>query len=75
MYNQDDDKLIKEFGKDGVNVKIGIYSYKGAVPKLQLTRTSETQNFMKLGRMSIDEVKFLRDNIDEIIESLESVNK
>jgi hypothetical protein len=75
MYNQDDDKLIKEFVKEGISVKIGIYSYKGSAPKLQLTRTSEPQHFVKLGRMTIDEAKFLRDNINEIIESLEPEDK
>jgi hypothetical protein len=73
MYNQDDDKLIKEFEEDGINIKVGIYSYKGGNPKIQITRKSEERQFIKLGRLNIDEIKFLKSHMDEIIEVVESV--
>jgi hypothetical protein len=66
-YNQNDDKLIKEFKVDDINVTIGIYSYKGGEPKVQLTRV-DAEKFLKLGRLSIREIEFIQSCIDEVVD-------
>jgi len=52
-------KETKEF--EDTRIHIGVYSYNGGEKKLQVTRenksASEEWQFVKLGRMSKDEVK------------------
>jgi len=70
-YNQDDDKLLKEFSEEGINIKIGIYSYKGSTPKVQITRAPVDNKFFKLGRLNKEEINFIKCNLDEVLEYLE----
>jgi hypothetical protein len=74
MYNQEDDKLLFEIKplEDDVNIKGEVYSYKGGAPKLQLTRISNDGKFLKLGRLSLSEVKFLQGEINDIVERMEN---
>lgn len=73
MYDENKDVLIKLFElKQGKSsLLLSIFSYDKGQPKLGLTRSFEkkdsTIGYSNSGRLSIDEMIFLKDNIDEII--------
>jgi len=72
-YDDSKDKLIKLFElKEGKSSFLcSIFSYDGAKPKIGFTKSYEkkdgTTGYSSGGRLSIDEIIFIRDNIDEII--------
>jgi len=75
MYDQNKDKLIKlfEFKKDEKNSLLySIFSYDDGQAKIGFTRSFEKKDgsmgYGQLGRMNIDELMFLKDHIDEMIE-------
>jgi len=76
-YDQSKDKLLKmfELKQDKSGVLFSIFSYDGSKPKLGLTRIYEkkdgTMGYGQIGRLTIEEVKFLKENIDRIIEVME----
>ncbi len=79
-YNQDKDKLIKfwELETDeGKTLHFAIFSYSGGDPKLQMTRTflkkDETVGYAKVGRLSLKEMEFINEKIDEFINSMKKV--
>jgi hypothetical protein len=79
-YNQDKDKLIKYFeNKNGKTTFIvSIFSYNGGEPKLALSKSYEKNDGTigySNGRISIEDAKFLREKMDEIISSMENYNK
>jgi hypothetical protein len=75
-YDVNKDKLLKLFEMKsdtlGNSLLISIFSYNNAKPKLQITRSykkkDETFGYTAAGRLKIEEVEFIRDNINEIIE-------
>lgn len=73
-YNQDKDKLINFFELEtegGKSLQFSIFSYNEGEPKLQITRSflkvDETVGYAKMGRLSISEVEFMRDKMDELL--------
>ncbi len=79
MYNQEKDVLIKlyEFNQGKTNFLVSIFSYNNGKPKLGLTRSYEKKDgsmgYSSSGRLSIDEINFLKNNIDDIIKTMEEV--
>jgi hypothetical protein len=75
-YDVNKDKLLKLFEMKsdtlGNSLLVSIFSYNNAKPKLQITRSykkkDETFGYTAAGRLTIEEVEFIRDNINEIIE-------
>ena len=75
-YDVNKDKLLKLFEMKsdtlGNSLLVSIFSYDNAKPKLQITRSykkkDETLGYAAAGRLTIEEVEFIRDNINEIIE-------
>jgi len=80
-YNPNKDDMIKTFTleKDGGTLDFQIFSYNHQAPKLQIsrsfTRRDGTTDYGKGGRLSLDEVVFLKDNINEIIIAMEEASK
>jgi hypothetical protein len=76
-YNQEKDKLIKlfEMKKDKGSLLVSIFSYDGGKAKLGFTRSFEKKDgsvgYGQLGRMTLDEIKFLKDNLDTIIDIID----
>jgi hypothetical protein len=79
-YDQNKDKLIKlfEMKKDKSSLLCSVFSYDGGNPKLGFSRSflknDGSVGYSQLGRVSIDEMKFLKENIDEIINAMTNVN-
>lgn len=79
-YQQEKDKLIKlfELKNNDSSLMLSIFSYDGGKAKLGFSRTfkkkDDTMGYSSIGRMSLDEIKFLKDNINEIIEIIEKQN-
>lgn len=76
-YDDSKDVMIKSFNmdNDGNILSLKIYSYNNGTPKLQIQRTkieNGSERFFKLGRLSLDEVKFIKESIDSIIDIIES---
>lgn len=77
MYEQEMDKLIKlfEYKQEKGSLLFSIFSYKGGIPKLGITRSFEkkdgTIGYSNSGRLNIDEIKFFKNNYDEIINIIE----
>jgi len=75
-YDQNKDKLIKlfELKKDKSDLLCSIFSYDGGSPKLGFTRSflkaDGSVGYSQLGRMTVDELKFLKENIDEMIKMM-----
>lgn len=80
-YNPDKDKLIKAFTleEDKGSLDFQIFSYNEQAPKLQIsrsfTRKDGTVDYGKGGRLNLEEVLFLKDNIDEIIRTIKEGSK
>jgi len=82
-YNEKNDKLIKlfEYGdcENGGSLQFSIFSYNGNPAKIQMTRMYKKKNgeygYGKVGRLSIEEMKYLQENIKEIINCMEVINK
>ena len=79
MYNQEKDKLIKMFEKtneNGATLLISIFSYDGGAKKLAMTRSyvkkDGTVGYSNSGRLSYDEVEFLKSILDEILTEMKS---
>ena len=79
-YDNSKDACIKTWAlKDEKDEKkiiyANIYSYDGGAKKLSLSRSYEKNGNIeingKIGRMTIDEVKWLKDNIDQIINDMQ----
>lgn len=73
-YDNSKDKLIKYFDLESDNntqLSFSIYSYNNGKPKLQIQRVKDDK-FFKLGRMTLSEVEFLKEIIDEIIENMKT---
>ena len=74
MYDTDKDKLIKlfEYKKEKTSILLSIFSYDNGPLKLGITRSYEKKDgsigYSSSGRLSKDEVEFIKENIDEIIE-------
>lgn len=72
-YDESKDKLIKffELKKEKSSFLISVFSYDKGQPKIGFTRSFEkkdqTIGYSSGGRLSIDEMIFLKENIDEII--------
>jgi len=75
-YDQNKDKLVKlfEMKKERVSLLCSIFSYDGGVPKVGFSRSFEKNDgsigYSSLGRLTVDEIKFLKENIDEIINTM-----
>lgn len=73
-YDSKSDKLIKlyEYKEDKNTLLISIFSYNGNEPKLQMHRMFESDSGIakhgKVGRMTLKETQYLKENIDEIID-------
>jgi len=80
-YKSDKDKLIKAFTLEGDkgSLDFQIFSYNEQPPKLQMTRSftrkDGTVDYGKGGRLSLKEVLFLKDAIDEIIKAMKEESK
>ena len=76
-YEQDKDKLIKlfEMKQDKSSLLISIFSYNSGKPKMGITRSFDkkdgTTGYSQSGRLSLEEIKFLKENLDQIIEIME----
>ena len=81
QYDQNKDKLIKlfEMKKEKASLLCSVFSYDEGQPKLGFTRTFEkkdgTIGYGQLGRISLDELQFLKNNIEEMINVMESNSK
>ena len=76
-YDNNKDKLIKNFDLETSSdskISFSVYSYNGGNPKLQINRTKD-EKFLKVGRMSLEEVEFLKEVIDEIVEEMKANQK
>ena len=75
-YSQDKDRLIKawEYKQENGSLIISVMSYNEGKPKLQMTRMytkrSGEVGYGKSGRLSYDELQFIIDNKDEILENM-----
>jgi len=73
-YDQNDDKLLKFFETEYEkgSLQFSIFSYHGGEPKLQINRMYKkkdgTVGYAKPGRLSYDEVLFLFNISEEILE-------
>jgi len=82
-YNADKDKLLKLFEMEsnipGQSLLVSIFSYDGAKPKLQITRSykkkDDTIGYGSSGRLALEEIEFIRDNINEIISIMKREEK
>ena len=82
-YEQDKDKLLKMFELDsdlvGNSFMVQIFSYNNGKPKLNLSRAYAKKDgstgYSGSGRLSIEEVKFIKTHIDEIISVMEKEGK
>ena len=73
-FDSDKDKFLKLFEKEdetGGALLCSIFSYDGGEPKLQITRRylkrDQTNGYGKMGRLTIEEVEWIKDNIDSIL--------
>ena len=72
-YSESKDKLIKLFecGDDAAALHFSLFSYDNGPTKLQMTRMftkrDETKGYGKAGRLTLKEMKYLRQNIDDMI--------
>ena len=76
-YDSNKDKQIHYFNLEtGPTSELcfSIRSYNGGKPKLQISRTRD-ENFLKVGRLSLEEVEFLREIIDEMIDVMKTNQK
>ena len=78
-YSESKDKLIKlfEYGdEENGALHFSLFSYDEGPPKLQITRMFKkkdgTHGYGKSGRLTKEELIYLKDNIDKIIEIMES---
>ncbi len=55
-------------GDRAPNIEFKVASYKGGEPKLQLTRIRSDGAHQKLGRLTQDEIKRVRDKLTELLE-------
>jgi len=75
-YDQNKDKLVKlfEMKKERASLLCSVFSYDGGVPKVGFSRSFEKNDgsigYSSLGRLTLDEIKFLKENIDEIINTM-----
>ena len=77
MYNQEKDQLIKMFEKtneNGSTLLLSIFSYDGGEKKLGMTRSyakkDGTLGYSNSGRLTLDEVNFLKENLDSILNEM-----
>lgn len=73
-YDSSKDVMLKlfEMKQEGdKSLMFSIYSYNGGKAKLQMTRTYAKKDgstgYASVGRVSVEELNFLKDNMDEII--------
>ena len=77
-YDETKDKLLKlfEMKQEKSSLLFSVFSYDGGKPKIGMTRTYEkkdgTMGYGASGRLSLDEIKFLKENINKIIEIMEN---
>jgi hypothetical protein len=77
MYEAEKDEVVQQFKLESEydNLLINVMSYNKGKPKLQINREiikkDRSTIFGKLGRLTLDEVKFIKDNIDNIIKVME----
>ena len=75
-YDQNKDKLIKlfEMKKEKSSLLCSIFSYDGGSPKIGFSRSflknDGSVGYSQLGRVTVDEIKFLKENIDEMINTM-----
>jgi len=80
-YDQNKDKLIKlfELKHDKNSLLVSVFSYNNGDPKISIIRSylkkDDTIGYSPSGRLNLEEVKFLKENIDEIIKIMEKKNK
>ena len=72
-YNEQVDKVLKEWESE--TFLISVRSYKEGVPKLQvgprIVQGGREASFVRLGRLSLDEVKFLNSCLNQVIKVME----
>lgn len=80
-YDPDMDKTLKQWKCDETGLVVSINQYGDGEPKLQigprllLKKDGTERAPMKAGRLTIDDVLWLYDNIDEIKEELSELVK
>ena len=80
-YDPDMDKTLKQWKCDETGLVVSINQYGEGEPKLQigprllLKKDGTARAPMKAGRLTIDDVMWLYDNIDEIKEELSDLVK
>ena len=77
-YEQAKDVMIKSFTHlqmDGKELIFSIFSYDKGPKKLSFTRMypkiDGTHGYAQIGRMTLEEIKFLKEKIDDIITIIE----
>jgi len=81
MYDQKKDKvhgLLEMIGDDGNKaLQFSVHTYNNGPPKLQIIRRflkrDETFGYGNSGRLTIEEIKWLKENIDRIISIMEEI--
>ncbi len=72
-YDESKDKIIKSFSLDTEkdSLVMSLVSYNNGSPKLQITREFTKPNgdksFGRMGRLTLEEVEFIRGNIEEVL--------
>ncbi len=77
-YDEKKDDLIKlfEYQKEKGTLLFSVMKYADGEPKLQISRMYEKRSgetgYTSPGRLAVDELEFLKNNLDEIIELMEN---
>jgi len=72
-YSESKDKMIKlyECGDENASLQFSLFSYDNGPIKLQMTRSfkkrDNTQGYGKAGRLTLSEMKYLKDHLDDMI--------
>lgn len=74
-FDPDKDKVLKQWKCDETGLLVSINQYAGGEPKLQIgprvfTRKDGGERQGKAGRLTVEDVLWLYDNIDEIKDEL-----
>ncbi len=74
-YDESQDKLVEQFtltAEDESELLVSIMKYGSSDPKVQITRMFKkrdgTVGYGKMGRLTKEEVEFLKENVDKILE-------
>jgi hypothetical protein len=79
-FDPDKDKMLKKWRCEETGLVVSINQYADGEPKLQIgprviIRKNGEESQRKAGRLSVEDLQWLYDNIDEIKDSLSAMSK